>query len=438
MSRPRIAILGAGGLIGFALAEALIRRGFAVTAYARRFTPAQIRALEDHAVRTELVSLAQDPLTRRLTDADIVVNCIGVLQDGPARDTDKVHRHFAEHLSALCAQAPQKLLVQLSVPGAAGEDRTAFSLSKRKAERVIAESGAPYLILKPGFVIAPAAYGGSAMLRALAALPFGLPPREAALPFATVAVGDICETVARVAAQWRDRKRDWRASWDLTEEKPGTVADVIDAFRVQGGGPTPRFVTPEFLLTLGSWAGDFSAWLGWTPPMRTTAIAEMRRGLRGDPKPWIAATGITPLSARQALAVLPVTVQERWFARLYLLKAVILVTLVLFWCISSLIALTVGFVGAREILLSHGFPFPLAHWLTVISSLMDFAVGTLIAFRRTSRFGLIAGIVQSLGYMVLAAVIAPELWVEPLGALVKTGPAIILMLVALALADDRG
>src|SRR5690242_21151587 len=108
--------------------------------------------------------------------------------------------------------------------------------------------------------------------------------------------------------------------------------------------------------------------------MRSTAIREMRRGIVGNPPPWTAATGITPHSARQALAALPATVQEKWFARLYLLKAVILITLVLFWCISSLIALTVGFVGAREILLSHGFPFPLAHWLTVISSLMDFAV----------------------------------------------------------------
>jgi hypothetical protein len=330
------------------------------------------------------------------------------------------------------------LLIQLSVPGAATEDRTAFSRSKRKAERLIAESGAPYLILKPGFVIAPAAYGGSAMIRALAALPFALPAREASAPFAAVAASDICETVARVASRWRDGARDWRASWDLMEEKPGTVADLIDAFRAHGGGPKPLLAAPGFLLTLGSSAGDVSAWLGWTPPMRATAIREMRRGLVGNPAPWIAATGIAPLSVRQALAALPATVQETWFARLYLLKAVILVTLVLFWCLSSLIALTVGFAGARGILLHHAVPFPLAHWLTLISSWMDMSVGLLIAFRRTSRLGLVAGIGLSLSYMALATWLTPELWVEPLGALVKTGPAIVLMLVALTLSGDRG
>jgi uncharacterized protein YbjT (DUF2867 family) len=438
MSGPRIAILGAAGLIGFALAGHLRRRGFEICALARRFTRAQLWTLENDAVRTELVSLPPDALNRLLANADIVINCIGVLQDGPAMNTDAVHRQFADRLARICTEEPRKLLIQLSVPGAADEDRTTFSLSKRKAERIIAESGAPYLILRPGFVIAPAAYGGSAMMRALAALPLRLPGREGLAPFSTVAVSDICETVAYVATRWRNGARDWHASWDLVEEKPGSAADLIDAFRAHGGGPTWRLTAPGFLLTLGSRAGDFSAWLGWTPPMRSTAIREMRRGLLGNPGPWIAATGITPLSTRQSLVALPATVQERWFARLYLLKAVILVMLVLFWCLSSLIALTVGFAGAREILLHHGFSFPMAHWLTVVSSLMDFAVGALIAFRRTSRFGLVWGIIQSLGYMVLAAVIAPELWGEPLGALVKTGPAVILMLVALALADDRG
>ena len=69
-------------------------------------------------------------------------------------------------------------LIHISIPGAADEDRTAFSQTKREAERLIAASGIPYAILRPGFVVAPSAYGGSAMLRALAALPIDLPAAE--------------------------------------------------------------------------------------------------------------------------------------------------------------------------------------------------------------------------------------------------------------------
>jgi hypothetical protein len=46
------------------------------------------------------------------------------------------------------------------------------------------------------------------------------------------------------------------------------------------------------------------------------------------------------------------------------------------------------------------------------------------------------GIVASLGYMVGAAILTPDLWIEPLGALVKTGPAVVLMLVALLTLDN--
>jgi uncharacterized membrane protein (UPF0136 family) len=64
-------------------------------------------------------------------------------------------------------------------------------------------------------------------------------------------------------------------------------------------------------------------------------------------------------------------------------------------------------------------------------------IGGLIAFRRTAAAGLIAGIVVSLGYMAGAALLTPDLWIEPLGALVKTGPAIVLMIVALLTLDNR-
>jgi hypothetical protein len=39
--------------------------------------------------------------------------------------------------------------------------------------------------------------------------------------------------------------------------------------------------------------------------------------------------------------------------------------------------------------------------------------------------------------MVGAAILTPDLWIEPLGALVKTGPAVVLMLVALLTLDNR-
>ena len=135
-------------------------------------------------------------------EVDVVVNCLGVLQDGPGSDTNAVHRDFVARLLQAIRDSGRAIrLVHISIPGTAEADRTAFTTTKREAERLIAASGIPHAILRPGFVVAPSAYGGSAMLRALAAFPLELPAKEMATPFQPVAVEDIAATIAWLAAR---------------------------------------------------------------------------------------------------------------------------------------------------------------------------------------------------------------------------------------------
>lgn len=93
-SHPTIAILGASGLIGEAIAASLSRAGFPVVAIARRFSAAQKAAFGTMAVEAAIVDLDNAALNMLLDDsrAEIVVNCVGILQDGPGGATDMVHR----------------------------------------------------------------------------------------------------------------------------------------------------------------------------------------------------------------------------------------------------------------------------------------------------------------------------------------------------------
>ena len=149
------------------------------------------------------------------------------------------------------------------------------------------------------------------------------------------------------------------------------------------------------------------------------------------------ATGIVPKTLAQAVGRRAATIQDKWFARLFLIKALVIASLAMFWIVSGFISLVISYDAAAAILRSHGFPPSLVGPVTIVTSLMDMSIGVLIAFRRTAAVGLIAGIVASLGYMFGAAILTPDLWIEPLGALVKTGPAIVLMLVALLTLDNR-
>ena len=200
MPASRIAILGASGLIGYSVALDLLGRGFQIVAVARSFTKAQRHALGLATIQSPIVGAPGAELWQQLTalDVDVMVNCVGVLQDSPSAKTDQVHRKFVGELAALCAQDPKKLLIHLSVPGDAQSDVTAFSRSKRTGEALICASGAPYVILRPGFVLAPAAYGGSGLVRAAAMLPVRLPRSMSQRPLAVTDVAAISETIAWV------------------------------------------------------------------------------------------------------------------------------------------------------------------------------------------------------------------------------------------------
>jgi uncharacterized protein YbjT (DUF2867 family) len=435
----KILVLGASGLIGRFVSDDLRARGFEVVGIARRFAPAQ--KVNSFDLEMPLLALDQAALARLIGDRgiDLVVNCLGVLQDGPGSDTGAVHRDFvARLLQAIRDSGRAVRLVHLSIPGTADDDHTAFSITKREAERLIAASGNAYAILRPGFVIAPSAYGGSAMLRALAALPVDLPAAESATPFQPVDVGDIAATIAWLAGRETGDMTINAVVWDLMQPQPVTLGRVIEQFRWSfGTTEMPRIALPSFLLDLGARAGDLANWFGWMPPMRTTAIAELRRGVTGDPRGWMQATGIVPKTLAQAIGQRSATIQDKWFARLFLIKALVIASLAAFWIASGFIALVLSFPATEAILVSHGFPPSMVVPFAGITSLMDMSIGVLIALRRTCAAGLIAGIFVSLGYMLGTAVLTPDLWLEPLGALVKTGPAIVLMLVALLTLDNR-
>jgi uncharacterized protein YbjT (DUF2867 family) len=433
----KILVLGASGLIGRFVTDDLRGRGFPVVGVARKFSSSQKSGPLD--LELPVMSMEAPTLARLLRDQriDVVVNCLGVLQDGPGSDTSAVHCDFVARLVQAIRDSKRWIrLVHISIPGTPESDCTAFATTKREAERLIADSGIAYTILRPGFVVALAAYGGSAMVRSLAAFPLDLPEAERAAPFQPVAMEDIAATIAWLAE--RDHSEANAVTWDLMQEQPVTLGDVIDQFReVFGTGRWWRIVMPRFVIDFGAKLGDLANRLGWMPPMRTTAIAELRRGVRGDPAEWIAATGIVPRRIEQTAGKRPATIQDKWFARLFPIKALMFASLVLFWVVSGFIALVVSYDAAEEILRDHDFPSWLVAPVTIGTSLMDMSIGVLIAFRRTAAFGLMAGIVASLGYMLGAAILTPDLWIEPLGALVKTGPAVVLMLVALLTLDNR-
>ena len=273
---------------------------------------------------------------------------------------------------------------------ALGVDRaavTAFSASKLAGDGALKARNLKWVILRPSIVVAPgAAYGGSALLRGLAALPF-LPDVAQAGCLQLVQLQDLVETVAFFLRP----KAPVCLTLEVCGPEPLTLTEVLRTFRRWLGlRETSVIPIPIWLLRAMSFSGDFLSLLGWRSPVRTTTLRELAQGSTGDPEPWITITGIKPKSLAQALAENPASVQERWFAKLYFVKAVVFAVLSLFWLLTGLITFGSAWDAGQLLLRGAGLPDAGVPLLAAAGALADILVGFGIAFRATSKCALYA------------------------------------------------
>ena len=428
----RVLVTGATGLIGQAVVARLLEAGDQIIAIARR-TGRAARSLP--AVRWVALDIATatrlEHWLPHLVGVDAVINCAGVLQDSPTDSTRGVHLDGAAALFAACEKQGVRR-IHFSAIGIDRETPTAFSRSKLAGDAMLAERDLDWVILRPSVVLGPAAYGGSALIRGLAALPL-LPVMPDTGPLQVVQLEDVVATVVL----FLEKSARSRVALELAGPERLSLDEIVRRYRAWLGWPEPRLLrVPAALAALLFRFGDFAGWLGWRPPLRSTARYEIRRGAIGDPSLWTDLTGIVPRSLSAALTAHPVSVQEHWFSALFLLKPMVFVVLVGFWILTGILSLGPGYqIGIR--LLQESGLGALSPPLVVAGGIVDLLVGLAIAFRRSSRFALYAGLAVSLFYIVAGTVLLPRLWVEPLGPMLKVFPILVLQLVALAILEDR-
>jgi uncharacterized protein YbjT (DUF2867 family) len=427
----RVLLTGANGIIGSAIASALVQEGHEVVSVTRSGIGclATIRSIAMDA-RDAMTIEAWLP---HLGDVDAVVNCMGVLQDSARDSTSVVHAEAPAALFAACAAAGVRRVIQISAIGSDHDAPTAFSRSKAKGDAALMASRLEWVILRPSVVLGPGAYGGSALFRALAVLPV-LPRLPGAGKLQVVQLPDLVSTVLFFLR----RDAPARVALEIVGPDQLSYEEVVDTYRTwMGGRPARRLRLPPWIIRCVFVFGDLGGWLGWRPPIRSTAAAEISRGAIGDPGPWTAATGITPTSLRQALISRPASVQEKWFARLFLIKPVVLVSLSIFWIATALISLGPGWTAGIALMHEGGVKGVAAPATVIAGALADLAIGIGIAWRRTAKHSLYVAIALSLVYALIGTALLPRLWVEPLGPLLKILPVLMVHLVALATLEDR-
>ncbi len=428
----RVLILGGNGLIGSAVAHALARRGHELLAIGRDIAVASRRMPGIDWRRVDIARLTDvEAWLPLLQEMDAVVNCAGALQDGARDDVRALQKTAMLALYQASVASGIKLMVQISARTDGIAAATEFLATKRLADEALTRSGVPFVILRPALVIGRNCYGGSSLLRALAAFPLVTPLVNANSPIEVAALDDV--TLAVIHAL----ENGIPTGSDLHVAAPQifTLAQIVARHRAWLGLPAASVLpVPMFAASAVSRLADWLGWLGWRSPLRSTAMLSASGGITS------AAGNVnlpfTPRSLDETLDTQPAGAQDLWFARLYLLKPLIIGTLSLFWIVSGVMSLAL-FKASSAHLAEVGVSSAGAILLTLATSLADIGLGLAAAARRTVRPALLGMIGLSMCYLATASILEPSLWLDPLGVLVKVVPQIVLAVVALAIVEER-
>ncbi len=136
------------------------------------------------------------------------------------------------------------------------------------------------------------------------------------------------------------------------------------------------------------------------------------------------------------MASMPARAEDRLFARMALLTPIIIATLILFWFLSGVI----GFIRMNEaalILEDVGWTHALAVTSVLFWAIVDIAIAVGFAYRPYARLACWCAIWVSIFYLAASTLFVPNLWLDPLGPLVKVLPSVTLALVARIALETR-
>lgn len=426
-------VLGGYGLIGAACLRALVNGNHTVTAVGRSHATAlRVFPNIDWIIRD--ISAVNVDEWRHIVDGfDVVINASGALQNGGQDDVYAIHEAAVVRLVAALTST-QTRLVHISAAGVSEQASTDFYKSKARGERAIVESDINWIILRPTLVIGHGAYGGTALLRAAAGIPLVAVDVLPESQIQSVYIEDVAGAV--VQAVNGDIASNTIA--DLTERGSRSLPETLQIMRNWLGFPKPKLhiSVPGPILTCLSTLADLAGHLGWRSPLRSNAIRALSDGIQGSPDNWEMAGGQRCRSFNESLRAIPATVQERWFARLYLVFPSSVLLLSVFWLVSGLIGLA-QFDAATDVLTSRGIGAEFASIAVASGAVLDIVLGLAILWRRWTMLACMGMVFTAFAYLVTGTILTPDIWADPLGAFVKILPAIGLALITAVLSANR-
>lgn len=424
---------GANGFIGSAVLERLLADGHEVVACGRHSDnlPGSEQVVFRKVDARE--ALHADDWVELLDGVQAVVNCLGILK-GSEADFDRLHHRAPLALAIACRKMGVKRFVQLSALGY--PDDGAFIASKHRFDEALAAEGLQSLVVRPSVVLSlRGSYGGTSMLRALAAL-----PAVRVLPGA----GDqriqpiLLEDLAGILVSGVNRDISGHHMVEAVGPDVMTLREYVRLMRAWLKYPRARF---ELCIP-----ADCVVFVGWLAerltagPMGITLWRILQRGNVAEPDAYErlkTITGHEPRGVSKALTQSASFVQDRWHARLYLLAPLVWLSLVGIWLVSGVAGFTAPADEYAPILNAMGVPAAQHGSLVLLASSWNFVLGVALLLRVGLRWVLRLMLVSVVVYTLALTICMPETWLGLTGGLLKNLAILVLLPLAAILEEKR-
>lgn len=147
----RIALTGATGFVGRAMARELAGRGHHLTCLVRSDPrPGQLPAEGVTVARGDILS--PDSLARAFEDCDAVVHLVGIIRESSRASFEAVHVLGTDNVLEAAAACGVRRIVHMSAAGTRPGAASRYHQSKWRAEEAARASGLEWTILRPSLI----------------------------------------------------------------------------------------------------------------------------------------------------------------------------------------------------------------------------------------------------------------------------------------------
>jgi uncharacterized protein YbjT (DUF2867 family) len=421
-------VTGANGFIGSVITENLLTQGHHVVAVGRSVPATASRSNIEYVHQDFQQSLRSSDWSGLLDGVDGVINCAGILRESRTGQFDTIHEKAPLAIAQACNDKGVRCFVQISALG--DSDDADFIASKHRFDEKLLKLLPTALVLRPSVVVSlRGSYGGSSMLRGLAAFPEVLfIPGSGQQQIQPILLEDLAILVLEGI------ERSLQGIIELGGPEAISIKDYMVGLRGWLQIRTRFIFSAPFLLVQSACLIGERLKAG---PLNQTVLTLLESGnVVNDPKPQKQFTH-KAVDVIEAMQYQPSFVQDRWHAKLFLLQPIIWFLLSVIWLLSAVSGFSATQGQFAPILSAVGFPAAAHSGLVMLTSILDLVLGLMLIFRFKERITLWLMLFSTVGYSVLLGMMAPELWLDPLGGLLKNLAVVPLIMIYMVMRNPR-